>query len=308
MVGRVAVGAELARADRREVARVEGEDHPAAAQVREPVGPPSGSRELELGRAVADLDLRHRRPSVPAASSARIDRDGVDGHDLGRLFLRVAELADRVDNVHALGDLAEHRVVGRQAGVGGAVTTKNWLPEAPGGSTAVFAIATRPGLVRGVLGGAARSPCTRDRRYRSPSGRRPGSRTPGRSGERPCRRRSPARPGRRTSSPSSATRSVSRSMVNSPQLVSTVAVAGSPCSSTCSGLRNLSFFGAGASTWAQSPDAAVCSASSPSSPSRVATKTPTPAATRSTTMNRQAASALARHRAAGCEDDRSWRR
>ncbi len=42
-----------------------------------------------------------------------------------------------------------------------------------------------------------------------------------------------------------------------PQLVSTVAVAGSPFSSTCSGSLNLSFFAGGASTSWQSPLAVV---------------------------------------------------
>ena len=141
---------------------------------------------LEVG--LVDVEDRPRAASQDSrtvAFSITTDCSGVPAPPLGR----VAELADRLDHVHALRDLAEQRVVGRAGRRPAPVTTKNWLPAVPGGSSPVFAIATTPWhvgrvrrqLVAGRVAGAAGARCR--------SGRRPGSRSRGRCGGRPCRRR-----------------------------------------------------------------------------------------------------------------------
>ncbi len=60
MVRCVAVGAELPRADRCEVARIEGEHDPAATVLCEPEALACGPGQLEVRGLVADLDPRHR--------------------------------------------------------------------------------------------------------------------------------------------------------------------------------------------------------------------------------------------------------
>ncbi len=54
-VGVIAVGAELARTDRREVAGVEGQDHADPLIIRKPVGPFVRSRKREIRSALAEV-------------------------------------------------------------------------------------------------------------------------------------------------------------------------------------------------------------------------------------------------------------
>ena len=122
------------------------------------------------------------------------DLDRLDHDRLDRLLVGPHRRdADRVDDVLALGDLAEQRVLGRQRRPS-PVTTKNWLPEVPGSSICVLAIATTPLRRRGPRAAPRRS-SSPARRCRRPSGRRPGSRSRARSGGSRGRRRSPCRRG-----------------------------------------------------------------------------------------------------------------
>ena len=242
MVGGVAVGAELARADGREVARIEREHHPLAAVVGEPVGAITRCRRARSRARDRRSRSRHARRAYsarPAFASRRRSSTPSIVTDLGRLLGRVAELADRLDDVLALGHLAEHGVVGRQPGVGGRGDDEELAPR--GARRLDRGLRHRDEAVRvdRCPPAAARRPCSRGRRCRCPSGRRPGSRSRARSGGRSCRRRSPARRGRRTSSPSSASsrcRARSRSCRSSSR---PSRVAGSPCSQHLLGLLEL---------------------------------------------------------------------
>ena len=148
------------------------------------------------------------RDHQPPRDVSMLDDDGCVGcSGGGRRACRCASTTSE-----PVGHLADDRVVGRQLG-SSAVTTKNWLPAAPGGSAAAFAIATTPGVYC-VSRRVCRRSCSRARRCRSPSGRRPGSRSPGRSGGRPCRRSSPRSPGTRTTRPRSASDFWSSVIVN----------------------------------------------------------------------------------------------
>ena len=124
----------------------------------------------------------------------------------------------------ALGDLADHRVVGRQAR----------RPVARDDEELASGRARRLGRglrhrddavrVRASPAAAGRPSCSRGRRCRSRSGRRPGSRSPGRSGGRRCRRRSRRSRAPRTTRPRAADAFGVERIVNVPQFVFTTAV------------------------------------------------------------------------------------
>ena len=125
LVGGVAVGAELPRADRREVARVEGEDDPARRDSRRAgrCGRPCRRARTPAPRSPTSiLDMPGERSAV-AAHPAGVRPASIVTLSIVTTWVGCSvgspELADRLDHVVALAHLAEHRVVGRQAGVGG---------------------------------------------------------------------------------------------------------------------------------------------------------------------------------------------
>ena len=119
VVGGVAVGAELPRADRGEVARVEGEDDPAARGGRRAGrSAPPVPASSKSGALIADLDLRHRTELARSLPGSIVTSSMVTACVGCSVAGSPSSPIASTTSIPSA-DLAEHRVVGRQAGVGG---------------------------------------------------------------------------------------------------------------------------------------------------------------------------------------------
>ena len=152
--------------------------------------------------AAAACSSRRRRARRPSASSSRSrscrprpagsgtcasvsrDPDRLD-HDrgLGEVGARVGDdRADLVDDRLAAGDLAQQRVLGRELARRRRRSRRRTAsPRSPAGRRRPWPSRRRP-AVDEVLRRASRRPSSPGRRCRRPAGRRPGARSPGRSG------------------------------------------------------------------------------------------------------------------------------
>ncbi len=155
--------------------------------------PRSADRALAGGTAAAwesrSATPRPRRGRPRRCGPSALGNGDARDHDgLRRPLVGAAESADPLDRVEAVGHLADDRVVGRQADVGARDdeelaargTRRPRLASSPSRRRLSCTWSRRAGR---------RSSCIRDRLRLSASDRPPGSRSPGRCGGRPCRRR-----------------------------------------------------------------------------------------------------------------------